>query len=42
MLTISSPAGGFEAFVADISAANAAGSEADTRAVFVCHSLELL
>src|SRR3954452_6182791 len=38
MLTISTPAGVFEAFVADISAANAAGSEADARAVFERHS----
>jgi quercetin dioxygenase-like cupin family protein len=42
LLTISSPAGVFEAFVADISAANAGGSEADARAVFARHSLELL
>jgi hypothetical protein len=42
MLTISAPAGVFEAFVADISAANAAGSEADARAVFERHSFELL
>jgi len=42
MLTISSPAGVFEAFVADISAANAGGSEADARAVFERHSFELL
>jgi quercetin dioxygenase-like cupin family protein len=42
MLTISSPAGVFEAFVADISAANASGSEAEARAVFARHSFELL
>ena len=35
------PALVFEAFVADISAANAGGSEADARAVFARHSLEL-
>ena len=42
MLTISTPAGLFEAFVADISAANIGGSEAEARAVFARHSLELL
>lgn len=42
MLTISTPAGVFEAFVADISAANIGGSEAEARAVFARHSLELL
>ena len=42
LLTISTPAGVFEAFVADISAANAGGSEADARAVFARHSLDLL
>jgi quercetin dioxygenase-like cupin family protein len=42
LLTISTPAGVFEAFVADISAANAGGSEADARAVFARHGLELL
>jgi hypothetical protein len=40
--TTSSPAGVFEAFVADISVANAACSEADARAVFARHSFELL
>jgi quercetin dioxygenase-like cupin family protein len=42
MLTISTPAGVFEAFVADISAANIGGAEAEARAVFARHSLELL
>jgi hypothetical protein len=42
MLTISTPAGVFEAFVADISAANSGGSEAEARAVFARHSFELL
>lgn len=42
MLTISTPAGVFEAFVADISAANIGGSEAEARAVFARHKLELL
>jgi quercetin dioxygenase-like cupin family protein len=42
MLTISTPARVFEAFVADISAANAGGSETDARAVFARHSLKLL
>ena len=42
MLTISTPAGVFEAFVADISAANNGGSEAEARAVFARHSIELL
>ena len=42
MLTISTPARVFEAFVADISAANIGGSEAEARAVFARHSIELL
>jgi hypothetical protein len=42
MLTVSSPTGVFEAFVVDISAANAGGSEADARAVFERHNFELL
>ena len=42
ILTISTPAGVFEAFVVDISAANIGGSEAEARAVFARHSLELL
>src|SRR4051812_5452751 len=42
LLTISSPAGVFEAFVVDISAANIGGSEAEARAVLARHGVELL
>jgi quercetin dioxygenase-like cupin family protein len=42
MLTISTPARVFEAFVADISAANESGSQAEAQAVFARHGLELV
>ena len=42
MLTMSTPAGVFESFVADISAANNGGSEAEAQAVFARHGIELL
>jgi quercetin dioxygenase-like cupin family protein len=42
MLTISTPARVFEAFVADISAANVSGRAEDGQAVFVRHGFELL
>jgi quercetin dioxygenase-like cupin family protein len=42
MLTLSSPARVFEAFVADIAEANKTGSSSDALAVFARHGLELL
>ena len=42
MLTISSPAGVFEAFVADISEGNKTGLASDAQAVFARHRFELL
>lgn len=42
MLTISTPARVFESFVADIREANLARPEADARAVFARHGVELL
>jgi quercetin dioxygenase-like cupin family protein len=42
LLTISTPSRLFEAFVADISAADRGGTEADVRAVFARHGVELL
>jgi quercetin dioxygenase-like cupin family protein len=42
LLTISTPARVFEAFVADISEANRGGSEAEAHAVFARHGFELL
>lgn len=42
MLTISTPARLFEAFVVDISAANSSGQAADAQAAFQRHGVELL
>jgi quercetin dioxygenase-like cupin family protein len=42
MLTISTPARLFEAFVVDISAANSSGRAADAQAAFQRHGVELL
>lgn len=42
LLTISTPAGLFEAFVVDISAANSSGRAEDAHAAFQRHGVELL